>query len=111
MDRPARQGPSGKGEPEAGPGAGDVPRQISIRGVAAAGEVVELLAGPGGERFPKSYYIQYRVNFNPAGGGQEGIICLSELVLNYERRNTILYLPIVAGGTGEEAAAERMTGR
>lgn len=58
------------------------------------------ITGPDGLILPKSYFIQYRVNFNPAGGGQQGISCLSEIDLNYEKILTEVYLPISMGGGG-----------
>ncbi len=60
------------------------------------------IAGPDGDQFPTSYYIQYRVNFNPSGGGQQGIICLTEVELNFQRPDTELYLPLSLGGSGED---------
>lgn len=53
------------------------------------------ITGPDGERFPQSYYIQYRVNFNPLGLGQQGISCLREIKLNYEPIVYSIYLPIL----------------
>lgn len=51
------------------------------------------ITAPDGSFFPQSHYIQYRVNFNPAGGGQQGIHCLSEIDLNYELEFGPVYLP------------------
>ncbi len=56
------------------------------------------ITGPDGEKFPRSYYIQYRVNFNPLEG-QEGISCLGEIKLNYERITYETYLPMILGDT------------
>jgi hypothetical protein len=56
------------------------------------------ITGPDGEKFPRSYYIQYRVNFNPLEG-QEGISCLGEIKLNYERITYETYLPMVLRNT------------
>lgn len=56
------------------------------------------ITGPDGSFFPKSYYVQYRVNFNPAGGGQQGIHCLSEIDLNYELDFGPVYLPNLSRG-------------
>jgi hypothetical protein len=53
------------------------------------------ITGPDGQRFPRSYYIQYRVNFNPLGLGQQGISCLREIKLNFEPIVYPIYLPIV----------------
>lgn len=55
------------------------------------------ITGPDGSLFPQSYYMQYRVNFNPAGGGQQGIHCISQVNLNYEG-DLDLYLPILLNG-------------
>ncbi|HEX8683623.1 MAG TPA: carboxypeptidase regulatory-like domain-containing protein [Ardenticatenaceae bacterium] len=57
------------------------------------------ITGPDGERFPKSYYIQYRVNFNPLGLGQQGISCLTEIKLNFEPTVYETYLPMLLRNT------------
>ncbi len=54
------------------------------------------ITAPDGSFFPQSYYVQYRVNFNPAGGGQQGIHCLSEIDLNYELEFGPVYLPNIS---------------
>lgn len=53
------------------------------------------ITAPDGSKFPQSYYVQYRVNFNPAGGGQQGIHCLSEINLNFEPELSPVYLPLM----------------
>lgn len=53
------------------------------------------IRGADGTKLPRSTYIQYRVNFNPAGGGQDGIFCISEVRLNYEIEANILFLPVM----------------
>ena len=54
------------------------------------------MRGPENERQPEAYYVQYRVVFNPNQGGQEGIICLSEIQLNYEYGLPLIFLPLTA---------------
>ncbi|MBA3534615.1 MAG: hypothetical protein H0T73_22075 [Ardenticatenales bacterium] len=53
------------------------------------------IRGPDGSLLPSSTYLQYRVNFNPSAGGQQGIICISEVRINYEIRDKLLFLPVM----------------
>jgi hypothetical protein len=53
----------------------------------------QQITGPNGELLPQSYYVQYRVNFNP--GFQNGIICLSEIRLNFEVEEFISLFPVI----------------
>jgi hypothetical protein len=53
------------------------------------------ITAPDGSQFPQSYYVQYRVNFNPAGGGQQGIHCLSQIDLNFEPELSPVFLPLM----------------